>query len=130
MVRIQPRYALPVVLGLMIAGTAGAQVTASATGSAAAANRGAAGDGSVQVRVEDRGIGIDPRQLEKIFERFYQADATSRRPYPGVGLGLFVCREIVNAHGGRIWAENRPWGGSAFVFELPLGPIADREDSS
>lgn len=91
---------------------------------------GAAGDGSVQVRVEDRGIGIDPRQLEKIFERFYQADATSRRPYPGVGLGLFVCREIVNAHGGRIWAENRPWGGSAFVFELPLGPIADREDSS
>ncbi len=80
-----------------------------------------AGD-RVQVRIEDSGVGIDPRQLEKIFGRFYQADATSRRPYPGVGLGLFICRQIIEAHNGRIWAENRPEGGSAFIFELPLDP--------
>jgi len=76
----------------------------------------------VQVRVEDSGIGIDPLHLEKIFERFYQADATPRRLYPGVGLGLFICREIIDAHEGRIWAENRLEGGSAFIFELPLDP--------
>jgi K+-sensing histidine kinase KdpD len=80
-----------------------------------------AGD-HVRVRIEDAGVGIDPRQLEKIFGRFYQADATSRRPYPGVGLGLFICRQIIEAHNGRIWAENRPEGGSAFIFELPLDP--------
>ncbi|MEW6555398.1 MAG: ATP-binding protein [Actinomycetota bacterium] len=79
-------------------------------------------DGHVQVRIEDEGVGIDPLQLEKIFDRFYQADATSRRPYPGVGLGLFICRQIVEAHNGRIWAENRPEGGSAFIFELPKDP--------
>ena len=76
----------------------------------------------VQVRIEDSGVGIDPLQLEKIFDRFYQADATSRRPYPGVGLGLFICRQIIEAHNGRIWAENRLEGGSAFIFELPLDP--------
>jgi signal transduction histidine kinase len=76
----------------------------------------------VRIRFEDSGVGIDPSQLDKIFGRFYQADATTRRPYPGVGLGLFICRQIIAAHNGRIWAENRPEGGSAFVFELPLDP--------
>ena len=84
--------------------------------------------GRVQVCVEDEGVGIDPSQLDKIFDRFYQADATSSRPYPGVGLGLFICREIIEAHNGRIWAENRPEGGSAFVFELPLDPGSGGED--
>jgi len=74
----------------------------------------------VEIRVEDQGVGIDPSQLGRIFERFYQADASTRRPYPGVGLGLFICQELVEAHGGRIWAENRPGGGSAFVFEIPI----------
>lgn len=76
----------------------------------------------VQVRVEDQGMGIEPSQLGRIFDRFYQVDATSSRAYSGVGLGLFICRQLINAHKGRIWAENRPEGGSVFVFELPLDP--------
>ncbi len=87
-------------------------------------------DGRVRVRVEDEGVGVHPSQLEKIFDRFYQADATSSRPYPGVGLGLFICRQIIEAHGGRIWAENMPEGGSAFVFELPLDPGHGGEGST
>jgi K+-sensing histidine kinase KdpD len=84
----------------------------------------------VQVRVEDQGAGIDPSQLERIFDRFYQADATSRRPYSGVGLGLFICRQLIEAHNGRIWAENRSEGGSAFVFELPLDAGSGGEDNT
>lgn len=81
-----------------------------------------------RVRVEDEGIGIDPEQLVKIFGRFYQVDATPSRPYPGVGLGLFVCRQIVEAHGGKIWAENRPEGGASLVFELPLDNGSESEE--
>ena len=82
----------------------------------------------VQVRVEDQGTGIGPSQLDKIFDRFYQADATPRRPYSGVGLGLFICRQLIEAHNGRIWAENRPEGGAAFIFELPLDTGSGGED--
>jgi len=84
----------------------------------------------VQVRVEDQGAGIDPSQLERIFDRFYQVDATPRRPYSGVGLGLFICRQLIEAHNGKIWAENRPEGGSAFIFELPLHTGPGGEDSA
>ncbi|NPV60788.1 MAG: HAMP domain-containing protein [Actinobacteria bacterium] len=78
----------------------------------------------VRVRVEDEGEGIDPAHLERIFDRFFQADAGPSRPYTGVGLGLFICRQLVEAHGGRIWAENRPEGGAAFTFELPVTQAA------
>ncbi|MDY6795529.1 MAG: ATP-binding protein [Actinomycetota bacterium] len=92
--------------------------------------RGRLKDAGVEVRVEDQGVGIESSQLDRIFDRFYQADASTRRLYPGVGLGLFICRQLIEAHGGRIWAENRPEGGSAFIFELPGdseagGEIAD-----
>lgn len=79
----------------------------------------------VQVKVMDRGIGIEPSQLHRIFERFYQADISTRRAFSGVGLGLFISRELVEAHGGRIWAENRPGGGAVITFELPLSSPAD-----
>jgi two-component system sensor histidine kinase KdpD len=70
----------------------------------------------VTVEVADRGPGLAPGDETRIFEKFYRAGKTAS----GVGLGLAICRGIVEAHGGRIWAENRPEGGAAFRFELPI----------
>jgi len=72
----------------------------------------------VIVSIEDRGPGIVPDEINKLFEKFYRGRmlATSR----GLGLGLAICRRIVQAHGGKIWAENRPGGGANFSFSLPL----------
>ncbi|MBC7254419.1 MAG: GAF domain-containing protein [Actinobacteria bacterium] len=81
----------------------------------------------VRVRVMDRGIGIDPSQLKRIFDRFYQVDSSMKRSFSGVGLGLFICRELVEAHGGRIWAENRPGGGAVVSFEIPWREEASGE---
>jgi two-component system sensor histidine kinase KdpD len=82
--------------------------------------RGSPGEDEVMVEVMDRGRGIDPEKVDRIFDPFFQEDFSIRRPYPGVGLGLHVCRQLVVAHGGRIWAENREGGGARFVFTLPL----------
>jgi PAS domain S-box-containing protein len=70
--------------------------------------------------VADDGRGIPPDKLELIFERFLQVDASDAREKGGTGLGLPICRSIVEQHGGRIWAENRAEGGSVFRFELPM----------
>ncbi|HEU5097447.1 MAG TPA: DUF4118 domain-containing protein, partial [Roseiflexaceae bacterium] len=70
----------------------------------------------VTVTVSDRGPGIAPGDQQRIFEKFYRGPSGTG----GVGLGLTICRGIVEAHGGRIWAENRPDGGAAFHFTLPL----------
>jgi signal transduction histidine kinase len=79
-------------------------------------------DGGVELRVEDQGPGIPPDDLERIFDKFVRS-STMRSSVPGTGLGLAICRGIVRANGGRIWAENRPTGGAAFVVWLPLaGP--------
>ena len=69
--------------------------------------------------VSDEGIGIAPRDLEKIFERFYRVESEVTMNVRGAGLGLPVCRGIVEAHGGRIWAESIPGEGSTFYFALP-----------
>jgi two-component system sensor histidine kinase KdpD len=73
---------------------------------------------SVTVTVADRGPGIPPGDERRIFDKFYRAH--SEGDGGGVGLGLTICRGIVEAHGGRIWAENRPGGGAAFHFTLPV----------
>jgi two-component system sensor histidine kinase KdpD len=81
-----------------------------------------AGD-QVEVEVADRGPGIPSEALPHLFEPFYRvrtAGAQSR----GTGLGLAVAKGLVEAHGGRIWAENRPAGGARFVFTLPLSEAA------
>jgi two-component system, OmpR family, sensor histidine kinase KdpD len=74
----------------------------------------------VVVTIADGGVGIPPGEEERIFEKFYRA--ARDRKTGGVGLGLAICRAIVTAHGGRIWAENRAVGGAAFHFSLPRGP--------
>jgi len=73
----------------------------------------------VHVAVSDTGIGIPPDQLERIFDRFYQVDGSATRSYRGTGLGLTICKSIVEYHGGRIWAESVADLGSTFHFVLP-----------
>jgi len=82
-------------------------------------------EGSVLVAVCDRGAGLAAGDLEKVFDKFYHHPSS-----PGAGLGLAICRAIVNAHGGRIWAENRPGGGAVFRFTLPLTPTPPAEKPS
>jgi signal transduction histidine kinase len=79
----------------------------------------------VQTSVTDRGIGIEPRQLAYIFDRFYQVDSASTRRVGGSGLGLSICKAIVVAHHGEIWVESQPGRGSTFHFTLPLASSAD-----
>jgi signal transduction histidine kinase len=74
-------------------------------------------DDEVLVRVTDTGEGIAPEAAERMFERFWRADRA--RSGAGTGLGLAIARGIVEAHGGRIWAENRPQGGAQVSFTLP-----------
>ncbi len=73
----------------------------------------------VQISVSDTGIGIPADQLGRIFERFYQVDGTATRSYRGTGLGLTICKHIVEYHGGRIWVESEEGKGSTFHFVLP-----------
>ncbi len=84
-------------------------------------------DGEVVVELEDRGPGVPPGEEERIFEKFVRASATGG----GIGLGLTICRAVITAHGGKIWAENRPGGGAVFRFTLPVGeqpPMPEPEE--
>jgi signal transduction histidine kinase len=71
----------------------------------------------VRISVADRGPGIAPEDLPRIFDRYYRG---SRHEGEGLGLGLFIVRKLVEAHGGQIWAESRPGEGSTFTFTLPV----------
>jgi len=75
----------------------------------------------IEVRIRDYGIGIDREHLGKIFSKFYQVDSSLTRKIGGLGLGLAISKEIVEAHGGSIWAESEgPGKGSTFIFALPM----------
>jgi signal transduction histidine kinase len=74
----------------------------------------------VEISVKDNGSGIFLEEQDKIFEKFYQVENAATRKHYGIGLGLSICKDIVRAHGGRIWVESKERGGSNFVFTLPL----------
>jgi signal transduction histidine kinase len=80
-------------------------------------------DGACEVAVEDTGPGIPPEHLPLVFERFYRVDPARSREDGGTGIGLAIARSVVEAHGGRIWAESIPGRGSTFRFLLPLAPL-------
>ena len=78
---------------------------------------------SIITCISDSGVGIPNQELDHIFEKFYRVKNKLTRTTPGAGLGLYICKIIVEAHGGHIWAKNRIPNGSAFHFSLPLEKI-------
>ncbi|WP_437567374.1 ATP-binding protein [Sorangium sp. So ce542] len=78
-------------------------------------------EAEVEVAIENRGPGIHPDELPKLFQRFQRlTSGPSRRNLPGTGLGLYICKGIIEAHGGRIWARSAPNETTSFHFTLPL----------
>lgn len=81
--------------------------------------------GSVLILVEDSGIGIAAENLKKVFDKFYQVDVSYAREKGGIGMGLAIARALIEAHGGKIWAESGGLGrGAKFFVRLP---ISDRQ---
>ena len=74
----------------------------------------------VTLSIRDTGTGVAEDDLIRIFDKFYRTDGSDSQHAYGYGLGLYVCRQLVEAQGGRIWAENYPDGGLMFSFSLPV----------
>jgi two-component system sensor histidine kinase KdpD len=77
-------------------------------------------DRELYIRVTDEGIGIPPEDIERVFDRMYRAEQRLTHGSKGLGLGLSVCKGMVEAHGGHIWVESQVGVGSTFCFTLPL----------
>lgn len=77
-----------------------------------------------RIAVRDAGIGVLPEDLPHLFERFYRGGNVGERRHDGMGLGLYICRGIAEQHGGRIWAEANPIGGTTFHVALPVAGAA------
>jgi len=74
----------------------------------------------ITISIRDQGAGISPKDLERIFEKFYRTDSSDSQAAYGYGLGLYVCSQLIQGMDGRIWAENHPEGGAVFSFTLPI----------
>ncbi len=72
------------------------------------------------VSVEDFGIGMDQKELKRIFERFYRVSGDDEETFPGFGIGLFIVKDIMDRHDGKIWVESEKNKGSKFYFSLPI----------
>jgi signal transduction histidine kinase len=77
-------------------------------------------DGEIEVAVQDRGIGIPPEEQGRVFEKFARVDQPGAPKAEGTGLGLYICKLMVEAQGGRLWLESDPDRGSRFTFTVPL----------
>jgi signal transduction histidine kinase len=77
----------------------------------------------VRVAITDSGPGIPPEQVPHVFDRYWRGRGASRH---GIGLGLFIVKRLVDAHGGRIWVESEPGKGATFVFTLPAAGSPER----
>jgi len=77
-------------------------------------------DNTVQVSIKDEGIGIDADDLDKLFDRYYRVESKHTSHISGFGIGLYLSAEIIQRHGGKIWAESESGVGSTFYFTLPL----------
>src|SRR5208337_4796606 len=80
-------------------------------------------DGKLQITVKDNGIGFEEQHLDKIFQLFHRLHGRSSQ-YEGTGMGLAICKKIVERHGGSITAKSTPGAGSLFVIDLPANRIA------
>ena len=80
------------------------------------------------VTVKDEGIGVAPGEVEKIFGLFYRSPDPRADHVGGLGLGLYISREIVSRHHGRLWAERNPDTGTSFHVTLPLAQVMSREE--
>jgi signal transduction histidine kinase len=76
-------------------------------------------DNCIIISIKDTGIGVSSEELNKIFNKFYQADTGDDRKNEGTGLGLFICREIIQKHKGEIWVESQLNKGSQFYIKIP-----------
>jgi signal transduction histidine kinase len=81
-----------------------------------------------RIAVHDLGIGIPPQDMPSLFERFHRGSNVDDRHFAGLGLGLYICRQIVLQHGGRIWVDSTLGQGSTFHVELPLREAAERPE--
>lgn len=80
-------------------------------------------ENQLQVSISDNGFGIANEELNQIFEHFYRCEKSRSRAYGGVGLGLPICKYIIEVHGGKIWAESDGKTGSTFTFSLPINDV-------
>jgi two-component system phosphate regulon sensor histidine kinase PhoR len=81
----------------------------------------------LRVSVKDQGLGIPPDQLHKVFAKYQRVESAGHKSIAGTGLGLFIVKEYVEKHGGKIWVESEVGKGSDFIFELPYEPPTIQE---
>lgn len=86
-------------------------------------------DNQVTISVQDHGIGISHEDRDRLFDRFFRASPERRGGATGLGLGLYVTRRVVEAHGGSVGVESEPGKGSTFYFTLPLTPVEEHQSS-
>jgi PAS domain S-box-containing protein len=84
-------------------------------------------ENAIAVSVKDEGIGIDKKDQENIFERFYRVEGKTEQTYPGFGIGLFIASEIIRRHNGTIRVESEKGKGSTFTFTLPLNKMKNNQ---